>query len=790
MANKIKGIKFKKNNLEEIKVDFFNEKNNIKYRGCLIYGENGAGKSTIAQAFYDYKNNNLNSYDYINLYDFNYNTLEKENLDIKNIFVFNEKFIDNNINVTDDGINSIVILGENVNIDKEMHKLIDDNEDLSHELEGLKKKLERFNNKDNKDSPSHYFNKIKNYLQEDDSWADIDKILKGNSVKSSVSKDIIIEISTIDTNGKKEEEITKNFKSKYESFNNTKNKAPIVKDYMNNLPEIDDQIIINLLQKKIISYKKNETISKIINFIEKNPKINIDNINKYFSDDKNNICPFCFRAFDESYRKDLISSIKQICNEDYKNHITELKNIREELTELKFNNIKLNSLNEDILITKIENLILKINNKINTYSNSIDNKIRNIYIPLQVTPLGITKDISQLKEYLAQLDEKIDIFNEAISKRDQLKIELIDLNKKVYYFKIKDDYDLYLNKQEIEESERNYIKDKEKEFNKNDTKIKELNARKKNITIAIDKINNELKYIFFDKNRLEIEVQNNKYFLKCRGKNLKPHDLSTGERNIIALCYFFAQIIENKNSSDIKDGDFFIILDDPISSFDSERQIGVFSYLKKKLSEIILKDNKSKLIIFSHNLEVISRFKKVFEEINEQSDKNFLLKHHFIKELKNGILKNIKYYNKYNRLINEVYDYATENNQNDENIGNIMRKLLEAFGTFEYKKGISEISTNKDILKSINDNQYRDYFENLMYRLVLNEESHTQDFIKNLSFLDFSLKIKRSEKIQTAKDILCFMHILNPLHVKFQLQHKTDAIKNIRKWCKEIKERI
>ena len=119
-----------------------------------------------------------------------------------------------------------------------------------------------------------------------------------------------------------------------------------------------------------------------------------------------------------------------------------------------------------------------------------------------------------------------------------------------------------------------------------------------------------------------------------------------------------------------------------------------------------------------------------------------------------------------------------------------MRKLLEAFGTFEYKKGISEISTNKDILQSINDNQYRDYFENLMYRLVLNEESHTQDFIKNLSFLDFSLKIKSSEKIQTAKDILCFMYILNPLHVKFQLQNKTDAIENIRKWCEEIKERI
>ncbi|RGD75044.1 AAA family ATPase [Anaerofustis stercorihominis] len=312
MSNKIKGIKFKKNNLEEIKVDFFNEKNNIKYRGCLIYGENGAGKSTIAQAFFDYKNNNCNSYDYINLYDFNDNNLEKENIDIENIFVFNEKFIDNNIKVTDDGINSIVILGENVDIDDKIYNLRYENENLKSELDELREKLKRFNNSDHKDSPSYYFNKIKNYLQEDDSWADIDKKLKGNSVKSSVSNDKIIEISTIDTNDKKENEINKIFKEKYTNFSNTENKEKIDEDYIINLPNCNDEIIINLLQKEIISYKKNETISKIINLIEKNQDTNIDHINKYFTNSKNKICPFCFRDFDENYRKELISNIKQI----------------------------------------------------------------------------------------------------------------------------------------------------------------------------------------------------------------------------------------------------------------------------------------------------------------------------------------------------------------------------------------------------------------------------------------------------------------------------------------------
>ena len=47
--------------------------------------------------------------------------------------------------------------------------------------------------------------------------------------------------------------------------------------------------------------------------------------------------------------------------------------------------------------------------------------------------------------------------------------------------------------------------------------------------------------MFFSRDRLEIKVEDDKYVLYAHGKAVKPNNVSVGERNIIALCYFFLQ---------------------------------------------------------------------------------------------------------------------------------------------------------------------------------------------------------------------------------------------------------
>ena len=66
-----------------------------------------------------------------------------------------------------------------------------------------------------------------------------------------------------------------------------------------------------------------------------------------------------------------------------------------------------------------------------------------------------------------------------------------------------------------------------------------------------------------------------------------------------------------------------------------------------------------------------------------------------------------------------------------------MRQVLEAFSTFEYKKGIDEVSTDQNILNVLPEEIYKNYFENLMYRLILNNGSHRLNQTKSMSDMNF-----------------------------------------------------
>lgn len=53
-------------------------------------------------------------------------------------------------------------------------------------------------------------------------------------------------------------------------------------------------------------------------------------------------------------------------------------------------------------------------------------------------------------------------------------------------------------------------------------------------------------------------------------------------------------------------------------------------------------------------------------------------------------------------LLKTIYDFADSSSiENILAIGNIMRRALESFSTFEYKKGIDSISCDQEILKSM-----------------------------------------------------------------------------------------
>ena len=74
-----------------------------------------------------------------------------------------------------------------------------------------------------------------------------------------------------------------------------------------------------------------------------------------------------------------------------------------------------------------------------------------------------------------------------------------------------------------------------------------------------------------------------------------------------------------------------------------------------------------------------------------------------------------------------------------------------------------------------------------MYRLVLNNESHTLERVKGLSddnsFFNY---VSESEKQRTAQDILSLLYCLNPVHIKAHLSQVQGAERNIRKWVRNV----
>lgn len=123
-------------------------------------------------------------------------------------------------------------------------------------------------------------------------------------------------------------------------------------------------------------------------------------------------------------------------------------------------------------------------------------------------------------------------------------------------------------------------------------------------------------------------------------------------------------------------------------------------------------------------------------------------------ELNDESLVQFQYKNRqeYTELIQTIYAYGQGQADNQEIvIGNIMRQTLEAFSTFEFKKGIDKISTDDNILSLLGCSEYRVYFKNLMYRLVLHGGSHKEDQVKAMKDMNFFTLISEREKKEPQK---------------------------------------
>ena len=775
----------------EIQGGYFSSATNFKLfdndvRMSIIYGKNGSGKSSISKAI------SSTGGEYIcRFYDTNHSLLT---IPSESIFVFNEDFINKQVQIKEDGLDAIVLLGDKVDIAKQIDEKKFEYEKVEKEKNTTKEVFDStYNSPRNALSPTAIMSKIKEKLKEKGNWVSrkesltngrtnvtdtiIKTIFEGHKLISSNLQDAIEQYESICR-------IIGN--SQQGTLDEKIGTTSVSEDFWN---KIDDA-----LKKKIERPNITERDKLIVSIYDKRGKSFFDEIKNTFTNDKESVCPFCFRSVSTDEKSAILDNIKAALSEIANEHMAELAEKKRLIDSLilRFSAIqdtavKLKDFFPDDFITfdAYSHIVDQI---LANYSQQLDNKMNSIYTPIVIDNNDMIQHLQNLNASITALEEDRVKFNEQTAKVKQNREKAIILNDDIAYWELYDRYNEYKQSKKTYDDLFDKIKAYDLKLDRLQKDIERLNAQNHQIDIAAGKINKNLEYVFMCQNRLELEIENDTYYLKSKGKRVKPNEVSTGERNIIALCYFFSKILENRHSSDNYSTECLLVIDDPISSFDMENKVGILSYLNLKMSEIFKGSDKSKAVILSHDYQTIFDLGKIASEVKAKyniSTRTFELKNKQISIIGDKAEKN-----QYSLLMKEIYKYANGKADmlSDFTVGNSMRKLLEAYSTFVYKKGINDLASDDMIMNCCGD--YKDFFQNFMFRLILNGESHYEEKVDSQDDVSFYNTFSPDQLKDTAKKIICFLHIINPDHVSRHLSDKGNSLGDFKSQIEKWKEKI
>lgn len=787
MLDNFTGIKIQGANFEEeTDLQFFKDTENPAM--SLVYGKNGAGKSTISRGFSAFTGKLEESIHKCWLIGLDGNEIEVSDEEKRRIHIFNEDYIDKNIRIEEDALGTIVVLGKRTDLEdliKESQKNV---KEKQADYDAREKVYNELNDPESEKSLEYINGQLVNLLRGESNWAGRDAKIKGNTRASSVKADTYKSFITQRPKSKRDiliieyNEKLKELDEARKGSKRIEKEVRISKNFC-----FDEAQYLELLAKDIQKPNLSDREKYIISLSSQKGHDYVDGIKRFFNKSEAKRCPFCLQEVSNEYKEELFMSIEKALSKEAKDHRDLLNNIHLEIVEYDFNAY---AELEACLIDECKGCIIGFNQKVDEINGNVHLKIDDVYTPIISKEIKIKESFDRMIEQFDMLEKARIEYNKSAVEVDSKIEELNRINSEITYYDIIQKYN-ELKSREVENADVKKLLD---EIQKTLTPLKkELQGyidEKKNAKIALKKINNGLSYIFFAKDRLSIEYKNDKYYLKSRGKDVSPKKISAGERNAIAICYFFSEIMKNQDEDVLWLNNYIFVIDDPISSFDMENRVGIMSYIKYQLLRFEKGNSNSKTIILTHDLQTAFDVEKIYEEVkfavagNKRGIKSY--------ELRNNVFDKLvsKSKNEYSTLICDMYLYAIGEKPEYELVaGNSMRRVVEAYSTFTYKVGIDSLSTNESIMEKIEE-PYKTYFENLMYRFVLHGGSHNDDRVKTLNDVNFFDYISGEEKQKTAKEIISFLYLLNSIHINRHLEalSRDDIDIQINSWLVDIKE--
>lgn len=750
----------------------------------IVLGSNGSGKSTIARAF----TSETNSIEFID------KDGEVVAGDSSNIYLFDEKFIIDNFRKLDDNyLGPIVLLGEAAkaqeNVDKlnmEINKKNKIKCGLEVAIENLEQVVKRLNKKI-ENSISHV-DKNGTGL---DSW-------RGRTGHYSVDKQYrkrpsgyvdIIKNETVNLeNMPARDDLLKEFTDKVDELNQS-----------SNFRRIDwnpSKIILPFDVNKI-----NEAMDAVKKIGEKNgddkyysrvyqSSVGIDELMRRLDEtfsDSSLFCPHCFQDIDSKDKEKIIKSINEYIDDINSNRdIQELQKLKivwrprkQELPEINLSKDFCQDMERDY--SALANMCESIN-------VSIQEKIDGPEKDVKIDGINPSDTVDRINKRIDDILEKVAEYNSQGNKVEEIRGECESINHKLTVIETHEDI-RQLKGLEGDIAKKNFKKlEVEREIHGLSEQLEFEEAKLRSESEAADRIN-ELLSIVFGPDVISLEPAGSYgYRVLNKNQNVSPNMLSTGEQNILSLCYFFVKIADGDKYENSLSNNKIIILDDPISSFDHDNKFGVIKLLGYVVCKIFPKKSSSKLLITTHDIFVAYELSKLISYISSGlSLKCWNLQDEIIPT-------DFGYVDEYKEMLTRMFRFAMDDTlMSPAPLANEIRRVWEAFLRFELgQSGVSNRSSIAKVQEYFEDHGMRkeyDFIDKFTSLVYINTDSHSghQMLGDNIS-LQPTLNPEDFRKF--IEEILCFIHLVSPHHIALRLGGNSENIDGNRKEMDKLRRKI
>ena len=307
------------------------------------------------------------------------------------------------------------------------------------------------------------------------------------------------------------------------------------------------------------------------------------------------------------------------------------------------------------------------------------------------------------------------------------------------------------------------VQDKHDKNIKLQSDIKDLESQKSDYGDFMNFLNEVLESLGINIRLDHCKDDEKLYYLKHSNKEdgyLTVKDISEGEKNILALLFFYFELYKDNLQQNPKDGIKLILLDDPISSLDEGNRI----YVLELVRHILLEDKFEQVFIFTHSWNDFCDITYGIHRVKDNGDYEFF---EITKDSSSCSKINImekSVISPYKVLFKEIYELHKKDSAHALNdcelyhYANSMRRVFEEFLSF--KCGGRTIPTKKK------EGLIRDLYTS---SLPKNETIGAKFGSKLSTFLSFinilsHHPVKSDEVVKNAKFMMNFIEKVDKFH--------------------------